>query len=188
VEVDMRKLTFLVSVAVVVVGSGIVFTHDGGSRSFRLSLRGLDEVPVISTTGRGTFRATINRDETAFSWRLTYADLEGTVTQAHIHFAAPNNTGPISLFLCSNLGNGPAGTQACPVPAATGGEAVEGVAMSEDVLGPVLQGIEPGAIGELIAAIKDGKAYVNVHSTKWGGGEIRQQFPADRGDDHGDHR
>ena len=112
----MRKLTFLVAAAIVVIGSGIVFTDDGGSTSFRLRLNGLDEVPVLSTTGRGTFRATINREETAIGWRLTYADLEGTVTQAHIHIGPPNNTGGISIFLCSNLGNGPVGTPACPVP------------------------------------------------------------------------
>lgn len=183
----MRRLTFLVAVAVIVIGSGMVFTNDGGSTNFRLRLRGLDEVPVISTTGRGTFRATINSDETEIRWRLSYADLEGTVQQAHIHFGPPNNTGGISVFLCSNLGNGPAGTQMCPVPSATGDEAVTGVATAQDVIGPAAQGIEPGALTELIAAIKDGKAYVNIHSTKWPNGEIRQQFPDDHDDGHGDH-
>ena len=186
----MRKVTFLVAVAVVVVGSGIVFTNDGGSTSFKLRLNGLDEVPVLSTTGRGTFRATINREETAIRWRLTYADLEGTVTQAHIHIGPPNNTGGISIFLCSNAGNGPVGTPACPVPPLEG--SVEGTSTADDVIGPntgaIPQGFEPGEIDAVIAAIKDGKAYVNVHSTKWGGGEIRQQFPNDHDDHHGNHR
>jgi hypothetical protein len=180
----MRRFTFLVAAAFVVVGSGIVFTDDGGA-NFRLRLRGLDEVPVISTTGHGTFRAKINKDETAISWELTYADLEGTVQQSHIHFGPPNNTGGISIFLCSNLGNGPVGTQPCPVPPLEG--RVVGESDATDVIGPVPQGIEPGALAEIIAAIKDGKAYVNVHSTKWPAGEIRKQFPSD-GDDHAGHR
>jgi hypothetical protein len=179
----MRKLTLLAVSAFVVLGSGIVFTDDGG-RNFRLRLRGLDEVPVISTTGHGTFRATISEDETEIKWRLTYADLEGTVQQSHIHFGPPNNTGGISIFLCSNLGNGPAGTQLCPL---TNPATVEGEAGAADVIGPLAQGIEPGALAEIIAAIRDGKAYVNVHSTKWPAGEIRKQFPSD-GDDHSGHR
>ena len=178
----MRRLTLLVAAAFVVLGSGIVFTDDGGgSRNFRLRLRGLDEVPVISTTGSGTFRAKINEDETEIAWRLTFANLEGTVQQSHIHFGPPNNTGGISTFLCSNLGNGPAGTQLCPL---TNPATVEGVADAADVIGPAGQGIEPGALAEIIAAIRDGKAYVNVHSTKWPAGEIRQQFPGN--DDHRD--
>jgi hypothetical protein len=183
----MRKVTFLVAVALVVIGSGVAFTHDGGSRDFRLRLSGLEEDPlVISTVGHGTFRARINRDETEIAWRLTYDDLEGTVQQAHIHVGGPNASGGVSVFLCSNLGNGPVGTQPCPVPPLQG--VVEGVSDAADVIGPVGQGIEPGAFAELITAIKAGKAYANVHSTKWPGGEIRKQFPADDGDDHGDHR
>jgi hypothetical protein len=181
----MRKLTFLVTAAIVVIGSGIVFTDDGGSWGFTLRLRGLDEVPVISTTGHGIFRARMNDDETGIAWRLSYADLEGAVQQAHIHFGPPNNTGGISIFLCSNLGNGPVGTPACPLPPFDG--IVEGTATAVDVIGPAAQGIEPGALAEIVAAIKDGKAYVNIHSTKWPAGEIRQQFPGNS-DDHSGHR
>ena len=82
------------------------------------------------------------------------------------------------------------GTPACPVPPLVG--SVEGTSTADDVIGPntgaIPQGFEPGEIDAVIAAIKDGKAYVNVHSMKWPGGEIRQQFPNDSDDhDHG-HR
>ena len=45
---------------------------------------------------------------------LNFSGLESAATQAHIHFESKSNTGPIVVFLCTNLGNGPAGTQACP--------------------------------------------------------------------------
>ena len=57
---------------------------------------------------------------------------------------------------------------------------------------PTPQGIEPGAFAELVAAIRAGHTYVNVHSTKWPGGEIRAQIRAkghdddDQGEGHGD--
>ena len=48
--------------------------------------------------------------------------------------------------------------------------------MAADVIGPTGQGIEPGALDELLAAIRDGKTYANVHTTKWTAGEIRSQI------------
>ena len=90
------------------------------------------------------------------------------------------------MFLCSNLGNGPQGTPACP-PQGT----VEGELDAADVVGPnaapTVQGIEPGAFSELVDAIRAGHTYVNVHSTKWPGGEIRAQIRGKNGDDRG-HR
>ena len=48
------------------------------------------------------------------------------------------------------------------------------------------QGIEPGALNEILAAMRAGSAYANVHSTKWPGGEIRAQIDKGRGG-NGDH-
>src|ERR1043165_3345597 len=60
----------------------------------------------------------------------------------------------VSFFLCSNLGNGPAGTQACPAPPAE----VTGVITPELVIGPAGQGIEAGAFAEIVAALGDDTA------------------------------
>ena len=136
-------------------------------------------MPAISTTGNGTFKARIDRNGQEISYRLTYADLEGDVLQAHIHLGQRAVNGGISVFLCSNLPNPPAGTPACPPSPAT----VEGTLEPADVIGPEGQGIEPGAFGELVDAIKAGVTYANVHSTKWPGGEIRAQLGSD--DDNG---
>jgi hypothetical protein len=40
----------------------------------------------------------------------------------------------------------------------------------------VLQGIAPGEFNELLAAIRAGVAYVNVHSSTFPGGEVRGQL------------
>jgi hypothetical protein len=44
------------------------------------------------------------------------------------------------------------------------------------------QGIAAGDFAELVRAIRAGKAYVNVHSSVFPGGEIRGQL--DRGKEH----
>jgi hypothetical protein len=179
--------TLLVFGILLIGGSATTFTDDGGPRKIDVHLSGYQETLVaLSTAGNGHFVARISQDGTQIAWQLSYGDLEGTVTQSHIHFGARAQTGGISVFLCSNLGNGPAGTQACPTSASETSP-LTGVAMAADVIGPTAQGIAPGEFSELVAAIREGVAYVNVHSTKYPGGEIRAQFP-DMDHDHGhDH-
>ena len=84
----------------------------GSSGKFDESLSGSEEPPYVSTTGNGTFEAELSNDGTSISYRLSYAGLEGSVLQAHIHVGQKLVNGGISVFLCTNLGNGPAGTQA----------------------------------------------------------------------------
>jgi CHRD domain len=129
---------------------------------------------AVSTVATGQFDATINQAETAIDYVLSYADLEGSVTQAHIHFGQRGTNGGISVFLCTNLGNGPAGTQACPPSPAT----VTGTIMAADVIGPAGQGIAAGEFAELIRAIRTGSTYANVHSSKFPTGEVRGQLDA----------
>jgi hypothetical protein len=157
--------------ALVLVGV-VSVAFAGGLRQVRASLRGLDEVPSISTVARGNFTAEISEDEETVTWELSYADLQGTVTQAHIHFADRDVNGGISVFLCSNLGNGPAGTQPCPPPPAT----ISGTFSAVDVIGPTVQGIAAGELAELIKAIRARHTYANVHSTLFPGGEARGQI------------
>jgi CHRD domain len=183
------RVKWAVGVAVL-VGAAAVGTVAvaGGDKKIRENLVGYQEVPAISTEGNGTFKARIDRNGQQISYRLTYADLEGAVQQAHIHIGQRGVNGQIAAFLCTNLGNGPAGTPACPAAPGT----VEGTIEPADVVDTTTpppqtagQGIEAGAFGELVDAIKAGATYANVHSAKWPGGEIRAQLEHDNGDGNG---
>jgi len=152
----------------------------GGGKSIRERLTGYQETPVaLSTTGTGEFRAKLQLRDQEISYTLSYSSLEAPVTQAHIHFGAPAQTGGISVFLCTNLGNGPAGTQACPAAPAT----ISGTIRPADVIGPTGQGIAAGQFDELISAMFAGVTYANVHSTLYPGGEIRAQLHVRGGDE-----
>ncbi len=74
---------------------------------------------------------------------------------AHIHFGQFGVDGGVSAFLCG--GSKPA----CP----PSGE-VTGTIAASDVVGPAAQGIAAGEIDELIAAIRHGVTYVNIHTTR----------------------
>jgi hypothetical protein len=144
-------------------------------------LTGYEENPDLSTPGFGSLDLRIDDTANTLTYTLTYGGLEAPVTQAHIHFGKRAlNTG-ISVFFCTNLGNGPAGTPACP---ANGGTVGPRTLTASDVIGPAAQGIEAGNMAELIAAIRAGHTYANVHTTKYPGGEIRAQLNDRGGDNH----
>lgn len=129
----------------------------------KADLHGLFDVPAISTTGSGSFVARIT-DE-AIEYELSYADLEGTTTlAAHIHLGQHDVNGGVSAFLC-----GGGGKPACPPTFGS----VSGTIIAADVIGPVGQGIAAGEFAELVHAIQNGATYVNVHTNKHPGGEIR---------------
>jgi hypothetical protein len=176
------KLAVGVAAVAAVAAAGTVAVAGGGD-SVREELTGYEETPLaLSTTGNGSFRARIDERRQEISYRLRYADLEGNVLQAHIHFGARAQSGGISVFLCTNLGNGPAGTQTCP--AAPG--SVSGTITPADVIGPAGQGIAAGQFAELVDAIRAGATYANVHSSLYPAGEIRAQIEGDNDDDRDD--
>jgi len=157
---------------------GAVAAATGGD-NVREKLTGYQEVPALSTPGSGEFRAFVSRSGEKIRYRLTYGHLESDATQAHIHFENATNNGGIVAFLCTNLGNAPAGTDppACP----PGGGTVSGTLTPADVsAGAAAQGIAAGEFSELVDAIKAGATYVNVHSADRPGGEIRAQLELSR--------
>ena len=144
-----------------------------GPPEMRAQLSGYHEVPAVSSKAGGQFRMRIDRQDATITWELRYEGIETAVQQAHIHFGQHSVNGGISVFLCSNLGNGPAGTPACPqAQPAT----LSGTITASQVIGPGAQGLAASEFDELLAAIRSGVTYVNVHSTQFPGGELRGQI------------
>ena len=154
------RVKFAVAVAIVaVIGMGTAAVADNVRE--REDLTGYEEVPALSTPGAGEFKIDLNRAGDALNYSLTFSGLETDATQAHIHFENATNNGPIVVFLCSNLGNGPAGTQACPAAGGT----ITGTIMAADVgAGAAAQGLAAGEFEEFVRALRSGATYVNVHS------------------------
>jgi CHRD domain-containing protein len=172
---DVRmKVSAVVAGAAVIGLTAVAAASAGGGDEpmrFRASLSGYAEVPPISTTGYGRFRASVTED--GIAWRLRYDALEGgAVQQAHVHFGQRRVNGGVSAFLCSNLPGAPAGVQPCPPPPAD----ISGTITAASVVGPAAQGIAPGEAEELLRAMRAGLTYANVHTASYPNGEIRGQI------------
>ena len=153
--------------------AGVLLVAGAASAQTNLAatLHGNGEVPVVSSFAGGTWTGTLNEDHTELAWTLEYSGLPG-VAQAHIHIGQAGVNGGITIFFCTNLGNGPAGTPACPA----GEASLSGIADASDVIGPAGQGIPAGNFFRVQRALRQGVAYANVHSVGFPGGEIRGQI------------
>jgi hypothetical protein len=173
------RTIIIAGAAVLLAGAGVAATAIAtGGESLSAKLTGYQEVPSISTGGTATFTAQISSDETSITYTLTYSNLSSSVTQAHILFGGIGVNGGVLVFLCTNLGNGPAGTPACP---ANGGS-VTGTLTAANVVGPTAQGVAPGSsMSPVINAIDAGATYVNIDTQNFPLGEIRAQLNASAG-------
>jgi hypothetical protein len=177
----------LLAAVIALLGVGSYAIAGGGTNKFDGSLSGYEETPsTLSTPAVGSFDARLSQNGTTIAYELSYSGLEGVVTQAHVHFGQRALTGGISFWLCQTAGTpAPAAVAAvtpfCPVPGGT----VKGEITAAEVIGPAAQGIAPGEFAEIVAAMRAGYAYANVHSSTRGSGEIRAQINDDPGNDDG---
>ncbi len=152
------------------------------------NLTGYEEVPSVSTPASGRFKATISTDEQTIEYQLSYNHLVGTVQQSHIHFAQKAVNGSVVIWLCQ--------TTTTPAPASVAGltpfcpqsGTVTGTITSANVVAGATasQQISAGELAEVIAGIRAGTAYANVHATPLNpGGEIRGQIK-DKGNNRED--
>jgi CHRD domain-containing protein len=164
----MKKLSLLAGLVLALglaAGAAYALAGKKGDNS-GAKLNGFSEVPANSTTGVGEFRLEIQSND-RISYRLTYRALEAAAAAAHIHLGQREVAGGVAAFLCGG-GNKPA----CPATEGT----VNGTIVAADVIGPSGQGIEAGQFAELVRAMRAGKTYANVHTSKFPTGEIRGQI------------
>jgi hypothetical protein len=138
--------------------------EDSYKRSTKLI--GFQEAPPILSNGSGFLKLSLDKTGTTLFYTLTFSNLSSAATVSHIHFGHPAAGGAPIVFLCG-------GTKpACP----TNGGTITGMIVASDILSVPAQGISPGNFNDLLAVIRSGSAYANVHTTTYPAGEIRGQI------------
>ena len=185
----MRRRHFRLALLVAVVGGlaaasiafaghghGSFFGRNGGD-TFAAHLTGYQETPSINSRGTGDFTLTIASNEQSLTFQLSYSGLSGNPTAAHVHVGQVGVAGGVSFFLC-----GGGGKPACPAQPAT----ISGTVAPGDIQAISAQGFNAGDLASVIAAIRAGVTYANIHTPSFPNGEIRGQIGSSRGFDHGD--
>jgi hypothetical protein len=159
--------------AILAIAVTTISASYANAQTFRADLSGFDELSpnAVFTPGQGTLTLKLDQKLQLVTYTLTYSGLSSNVQQAHIHFGKERDIGGIFLFLCTNLGNGPAGTPGCP---ATGGT-VTGQLTPASVVAFAPSDITAGDFSIVPAALLSDTAYANVHTVNHPAGEIRGQ-------------
>ncbi len=139
---------------------------------YSIQLSGPKEAPPNSSAGTGVGTVTLDMDLATMRVQTIFSGLQGNVTAAHIH--------------CCTAEAG-VGTVGVASPTPTFPDFPSGVKSgSYDKIFDLTQsssyntaffnnngGTASGAMNALIAGFDGGKAYLNIHSTEFPGGEIR---------------
>lgn len=137
-------------------------------REYRAHLSGDAHDIGTDMTGTATFEVHDheNGDGPEAHYTLTVED-SCNVTQAHIHFGAADEDGPVVAWLYPETGMEPE-----PIDGGFSGTLAEGTIAADDLVGEW----EGAAFADALATFEDGLAYVNVHTEAHPGGEIRGQI------------
>lgn len=174
------RMTVMLLAAISLLTMPLLARHDGHGKpehEFRAELKGRNEVPVTLSAGRGTLELTINDNDTSAHFVLEYSGLNTPVAAAHIHVAQPNVNGGVTVFFCGTVPAGFPARAACPANGTVSGDFT-----AADVIGLTSQQLEVNNLPKLLAAIRAGKTYANVHTMTSPGGEIRGQIHDDDND------
>ncbi len=145
-------------------------------------MTGYEENPDISTVATGSFTARLvgRRHVAPLQAQLLRARRRRPAGTCALRGSRPSTAASRSSSATPACGRLPGSAPACPTPGGT----VEGDIDAARRDRPGGAGDRAGAFNEILAAMRAGHAYANVHSTKWPGGEIRAAAREGRGGDH----
>jgi CHRD domain len=160
-EVKMRR-QLRAGVSGAVLGLALVSCNDAldGSEQFLAVLSGANEVPARATAASGAMGFVVRGNRVDYSVEVHGI---GSITGAHLHTGAAGVNGPIRIALYP----GPGSNFSTNPSAAFDGQLYEGSFEASDVTGVTY--------ADLLAGMRAGTVYGNVHTTQYPGGEIRGQ-------------
>lgn len=162
-----RTRMFTVLAAVAVVGVACEDDATGipaGLEVFVATLNGANEIPALASPTTGTGTAVITVMGNLISWRVDAANINN-VTIGHIHYGPADSAGGVMIDLAPTAGD---------------------YATTETI---ALGSLEADTVLAVLAHMRNGKAYVNIHTSDgvgapdppgpagdYPGGEIRGQI------------
>jgi hypothetical protein len=134
--------------------------------TFTAQLTGAQEVPAVKTkaTGKATFKLSPNGKSISYEVKVNHII---DITMAHIHLAPAGKNGPVAVWLFPVTGPPPA-----LKPGSYTGILADGTITAKNLVGS----LKGKPLSALVKDLKNGSAYVNVHTKAHPEGEIRGQI------------
>lgn len=136
------------------------------NRNFRTHLSGDNEVAAVETDAQGQATFQLDKAGDELRYKLIVANIDD-VFMAHIHNAPAGANGPVVAWLYPE--DGPPSEL---IPGQFDGVLAESTVTADDLVGP----LGGGTMDDLVALIRAGNAYVNVHTDAHPAGEVRGQI------------
>jgi len=156
----MLRRLLKTGLAAIVLVAAIPLPALADTVEFGARLKPSQEVPPANSDGDGEVEFKLRGDSIRFN--LEWDDLTSDVVAAHIHCAPTGENGPIGVTMLM-------GTQDS-----------DGRIRSSFTTPDAGNTCGWTTLGDVVGAVLDGDAYVNVHTTMFPGGEIRGQLKIDR--------
>jgi hypothetical protein len=158
-DYNMKTLRLVLYVAfTILLAASLGFAASG---EFKTKLSGKEVVPPVETKATGYAVFKLSKDGKEITYILKVKNIEN-VTVAHIHAGKKGESGgPVAGLFMGPKKEGE-----------FSGELAKGTITDQDLVGK----LAGKTIGDLVKLIKDGEAYVNVHTVKNPNGEIRGQI------------
>lgn len=134
------------------------------SSNFGTPMSGAEENPPVANDFIGQAIFKLSDDGRTMSYKVITSPMVA-VTQSHIHIGNVGVNGPIVVFLFGFVSGG----------VNTDGILSQGTFTASNLIPRPAIGFG-GTMAELLAALRGGHAYVNVHTVAHPGGEIRGQI------------
>lgn len=158
IEHEPRRTALM---AVLMLTLSMVGCSDSDDEFFVARLSPGNEVHEVSSGASGTAGFTLQGDSLHYS--ISVGDIRAVIG-AHIHFGAAGTNGPIRVVLFPGPGLDPFTDPTGPL---------EGYLTSGSFAASAVDGV---SFGDLLAQMRAETAYVNVHTTAFGAGEVRGQI------------
>jgi len=130
------------------------------ANGFEAHLSGHDQVPPVRTGANAMFRSKLNHPETGLRYELIVDNIHD-ITAAHIHCAPLDRIGDVGVTLFSG---GPLDIQ-------------HGILAEGRITAPDLDNACGWTnLDDIVAGLRSGDTYVNVHTVEWPDGEVRGQL------------
>ena len=158
----------LISFSLIIVSTIILMTpiqfqliYSQPIESYITFLKDTEEVPPTNTTSIGIAKFIVDYNLTQIKYLINVTNIEN-VTAAHIHYGNSGENGPVVVTLLKS--DQPSGM-------------ITGLLSSGNITSTDLQGqLKDKQISDLVQIMKNGSAYVNIHTEQNPNGEIRGQL------------